>query len=279
MHRGIYLSSVGEFSDPVLLAELAYQAEAEGWDGVFIYDQVGQPSAVADPWVTLAAMAMRTERIRLGTVVTPVARRRPSKLARETVTLDRLSGGRLILTVGLGWSAQEFEMFGEEGDPRVRAEKLDEGLAVLAGLWSGKPFDHAGRHYRVEGAHFTPRPVQLPRIPVWVCGTWPTAKAPFRRAARWDGVVAILSPSENRAILPEEVRDIRVYIQQHREEDGPFDAVVILWSEGDRSEQERETVAAYAEAGVTWWLEDLTTERFSSLREIRHRLHMGPPGA
>ncbi|MBN1963331.1 MAG: LLM class flavin-dependent oxidoreductase [Anaerolineae bacterium] len=275
MQFGVYLSSVGECSDPLLLAELAQMAEAAGWDGAFIWDHVGQPHTAADPWVALAAMAMRTERIRLGPIVTPVARRRPWKLARETVTLDHLSGGRLILGVGLGWSSREFETFGEDGDPKFRAEKLDEGLAVLNGLWSGAPFSYNGRHYRVEEACFLPRPVQSPRIPIWVCGAWPAKRAPFRRAARWDGVVAI--SSENRAIRPDEVRDVSACIREQRTNADPFDVVVILWSAGDRTAQEQQEVARYAEAGVTWWLEDVSTERFA-LREARERIRQGPPG-
>jgi len=278
MKFGIYLSTVGKFSDPLLLAELAQEAEEAGWQGVFIYDHIGQPSAVADAWVTLAAVAVKTTRIKLGTIVTPVPRRRPWKLARETVTLDHLSHGRLILGVGLGWSAHEFEAFGEDGDPKVRAEKLDEGLDVLAGLWSGETFSFNGNHYQVKEACFLPPPVQSPRIPVWVCGAWSEKKAPFRRAARWDGVIAILPPGMNRAILPDEVKAVRCYIKQHRATSDPFDTVVILWSEGEHTPDEQLSVDQYTEAGVTWWLEDVSTERFSSLNDVRTRLHQGPPG-
>jgi len=186
MNYGIYLPSVDEFSDPALLAELAYEAEEEGWDGVFIWDHIGQPNAAADPWVSLAAIALKTKRVKLGPIVTPVARRRPWKLARETVTMDHLSNGRLILGVGLGWSDQEFEVFGENSEARIRAEKLDEGLEVLAGLWSGETFSFSGKHFQVKEACFTPQPIQSPRIPIWACGAWGDKKAPFRRAARWD---------------------------------------------------------------------------------------------
>ena len=278
MQFGIYLSNIGEFSNPILLAELAYEAEQVGWDGVFIYDHIGQPNEAADPWIALAAMAMKTKRVKLGPVVTPVARRRPWKLARETVTLDHLSGGRLILGVGLGYSPGEFEIFGEQGNPRIRAEKLDEGLSILAGLWSGEPFSFTGKHYQVSDIYFLPRPVQIPRIPVWACGTWSRKKAPFRRAARWDGIVAILPPGENRPISPNEVRDIKAYMMHHRTSDNPFDIVVILWSQGNSTETEYLETNKYAEAGVTWWLEDLSTERFSSLQQVRNRLQKGPPG-
>ena len=278
MRFGVYISTIGEFSNPILLAELAYEAEQSGWDGVFIYDHIGQPNKAADPWITLTAMAMKTKRVKLGPVVTPVARRRPWKLARETVTLDHLSGGRLILGVGLGWSPREFDIFGEQSNPMIRAEKLDEGLAILAGLWSGESFNFTGKHYQVSDISFLPRPLQVPRIPIWACGTWSTKKAPFRRAARWDGIVAILPPSENRPVSTNEVRDIKAYIKHYRASDDPFDIVVILWSEGDGTGTEYIETKKYADAGVTWWLEDLSTERFSSLKQVRARLHKGPPG-
>jgi len=278
VNYGIYLSSVGYFSDPSLLGELAAEAEASGWDGAFIWDHIGQPCAAADPWVALTAMAMKTKRIKLGPVVTPMARRRPWKLARETVSLDRLSNGRLILGVGLGWSPSEFEAFGEDGDPRIRAAKLDEGLDVLAGLWGGEKFYYIGVHYQIKGARFLPRPVQKPRIPIWVCGGWGRMKSPFRRAARWDGVVAIEGTGENRGIRLDEVKAIQEYVQQHRQEDDPFDIVIIRWSDGGHKSSEIDEIGALADAGLTWWLEDLSTERFNSLEDIRRRLRLGPPG-
>jgi len=278
MKYGVYLSSIGEYSDPWLLAELAQEAEEIGWDGVFIFDHIGQPPQAADPWVALAAMAMKTKQVKLGPIVTPVARRRPWKLARETVTFDHLSDGRLILGVGLGWSDQEFTAFGEAGELRTRAEKLDEGLAVLDGLWSGEPFSFSGQHFQVDNACFLPKPVQIPRIPVWVCGAWGEKKISFRRAARWDGVIAILTPEQDRAILPEEVSAIKAYTQRYRAESEPFDIVVILWSAGDHTADEWQATTKYTEAGVTWWLEDLSTDRFSTLKEVRHRLRKGPPG-
>lgn len=277
MHYGVYLSTVGEYSDAALLARLAREAEESGWDGAFLWDHIGGPQAAADPWVALTAMALNTERIKVGPVVTPIARRRPWKLARETVTLDRLSKGRLILGVGLGWGREEFESFGEEGDPSLRAEKLDEGLAVLTGLWRGEPFSYSGRHYQVKEVCFTPPPVQSPRIPIWACGAWSVRRAPFRRAARWDGIVAINGSGEDRAILPSEIREIKAYVEKYRTSQDPFDIVVILWSEGKRTAEELQEVSRYQEAGVTWWLEDLSLERFASSKEACERLHQGPP--
>ena len=181
MRHGIVLTA----GDPREAAEMAAAAEAAGWDGVFTWDGIAiGPGDTYDPWVVMAAMAMRTERVRLGAIVTPPARRRPWKLAREAMTLDRLCGGRLVLPVGLG--ALDDAAFGNVGEPtdaRTRAELLDESLAILEGLWSGEAFGFAGRHHRFGPMTFRPTPVQQPRIPVWVVGAWPaSAPWPGRRA-------------------------------------------------------------------------------------------------
>jgi alkanesulfonate monooxygenase SsuD/methylene tetrahydromethanopterin reductase-like flavin-dependent oxidoreductase (luciferase family) len=209
-------------------------------------------------------------------MVTPLPRRRPWKLARETVTLDHLSGGRLILGVGSGYFQQEeFEAFGEAGDPKVRAAKLDEGLEVLTGLWSGEPFSYAGTQYQVNNVCFTP-PVQRPRIPIWVAGTWPI-KAPFRRAARWDGVVPVPRDAVDSPILtPSEIRDIGAYIKEHRPRAEPFEIANSGQTQGGGTAEDAALVAPYAEAGATWWLE----YRFpwlSPLAEVRERIRKGPP--
>jgi len=232
-------------------------------------------ATVADPWVALAVMAMSTERIRLGPMVTPIPRRHPWKLARETVTLDRLSAGRLLLGVGLGgFQSEEFEAFGEEGDPKVRAAKLDEGLEVLTGLWSGEPFSYSGKHYQVKEVHFIPPPVQQPRIPIWVAGTWPI-KAPFRRAARWDGVVPT-NRDVDKPLTPAEIRDIVAYVKEHRASDAPFDVGHGGQTPGRDAAEDAEIVAPYAEAGVTWWLE-ARLPWVSPLAEVRERIRKGPP--
>jgi alkanesulfonate monooxygenase SsuD/methylene tetrahydromethanopterin reductase-like flavin-dependent oxidoreductase (luciferase family) len=203
------------------------------------------------------------------------ARRRPWKLARETVTLDHLSGGRLILGVGLGYNQrEEFEAFGEPGDPAERAVRLDEGLEVLTGLWRGKPFSYAGTQYQVHDACFTPPPLQQPRIPIWVAGGWPI-KAPFRRAARWDGVFPMGRPAAGGRITPDEVRDMRAYIQAHRTGDGLFDVVHGDWTSGTDRAGDAAVVSAYADAGVTWWLESASDRTPTQMRE---RIRQGPPG-
>src|SRR5215213_9146168 len=176
MQFGLSLPAFGPFANPRYLAQSAAAAESAGWDGFFIWDSIiADPTfnPMADPWVALAAVAMQTSRLRIGALVTPLARRRPWKVARETVSLDLLSQGRLIFGAGLGDPVQwEYGFFGEETDNKMRAEKLDEGLAILTGLWSGELFGYAGKQYQLQPMRFEPKPLQQPRIPIWVGGTW-----------------------------------------------------------------------------------------------------------
>jgi len=261
------------------LARLAAEAEGAGWDGFFLWDSMlhdPDDLSKADPWVALAAVAMATGRIRIGPMVTPVPRRRPWRLAREAVTLDHLSGGRLTLGVGLGDpSEEEFGWFGEVGiDHKTRAAMLDEGLAILAGLWSGQPFAFQGAHYALHEMTFLPRPTQAPRIPIWVGGWWP-AKGPMRRAARWDGV----HPGRlGGPLTPEDVRDLIAYIGEHREGDGPFDVAVPGSIRGDTPGEATQRVRAFADAGATWWLETCGVEgRLFPEDEIERIVRGGPP--
>ena len=194
MRRGLAVPCFAD--DPRDLIELGIDAERAGFDGFFLWDHMvfsntGEGPPIVDPWLVLAVVAASTTRIRLGTMITPVPRRRPWQLARETTTLDRLSNGRLILGVGIGSPAYgDFGIFHEPSGERERAELLDEGLDVLAGLWSGEKFSYQGSHFTVDPVRFTPTPVQRPRIPVWVGGVLPAAR-PIARAARWDGMVPI----------------------------------------------------------------------------------------
>lgn len=276
---GVFVPNFGPFGDPRVLVDLARQAEKAGWDGFFIWDHilldsVGQPDMV-DPWIVLTAVAMATSRIRFGALITPLARRRPGKVARETATLDRLSGGRLILGVGLGFPADaEFGLFGEETDDRVRAEKLDEALEVIDGLWSGDIVEFTGRHYSIGPVRFSPTPVQRPRPPVWVAGWWPN-KRPFRRAARWDGMF----PEMVAGAIPTvaDLRDICDYVGALRgENDEPFDVVLTGYSDtSDPSSLQQ--VADYVDVGLTWWLERISPSRLFSVEETSARIANGPP--
>lgn len=265
----------GDYADPRLLAELAYEAEAAGWDGVFLYDQVAtdEPEPLIDPWLALMAMALRTSRVRLGTLVTPLARRRPWKVARETGTLDAVSGGRLVLGVGLGSGETEFDHLGEEPDAKRRAEILDESLAVLQGLWSGAPFKFEGRHHKVQTAGFLPRPVQQPRIPVWVAGIWPN-QAPIRRAARWDGVFPHFRGG---MITPEALRGVVALVRAGRADGSPFEVIIRNKAAGQDAAARAESIRALAAEGLTWWLEGVETS--PTLELMRARIRQGPPRA
>ena len=278
MKYAINVPNFGAFGDPQVLVGLAREAEAAGWDGFFVWDhmlgfEIPQGVPITDPWIALAGAAATTSRIRLGTMVTPLARRRPWKVARETVALDHLSGGRLVLGVGLGVPPEEFSSFGENPDPVVRGDKLDEGLAVLTGLWRGELFNFAGTHYTISNVQFRPRPVQEPRIPIWAAATWPN-KRPLRRAAKLDGVFPFIAP-DFALPTPAQLREITAFVQKERAVDAPFD-VVLAGESPDDSAEAAAFMAAYAEAGLTWWQEGLS-ERRGSFEAMRPRSRQGPP--
>jgi alkanesulfonate monooxygenase SsuD/methylene tetrahydromethanopterin reductase-like flavin-dependent oxidoreductase (luciferase family) len=263
---GISVPPFGEWADVRVLTGLAVAAEAAGWDGLFVWDHIRWPWAdeIVDVGAVLTSIALATERIRFGPLVTPLPRRRPVKVARETVTLDRLSGGRLVFGVGAGGDfTQEFADLGEATAAPVRAAMLDEGLAVLAGLWSGERFGHEGPHYRVRDALFLPRPVQHPRIPVWVAGQWPR-RGPIARAARWDGYVP-LKPDFS-PITPEDVAAMAAALDLPSR---PGFELVVAGSD-------RFPPAALAEAGATWWIDGPSLDE-GSLAVMRRRVEAGPP--
>ena len=278
MKFAIDLPVHSHFADPNLLLDLALEAEASGWDGVFLWDHInwfGKSPRLTDPWITLAAIAAKTERIKIGTMVTPLSRRRPWKLARETVALDHLSKGRLILGVGLGASPKlEFATFGEVEDAVLRAERLDESLQLLQAFWSGEKVSFNGKHYQVEDVAFLPTPLQIPRIPIWVAGYWPN-KRPLRRAARWDGVFSLQSGSGFKKMMqPATVADVKDYVELHRSNQEPFE--VIHWgiSSGNPAE-DQPVYEQYEAAGATWWLENFNPSR-GSLKQLRSRISRGP---
>jgi alkanesulfonate monooxygenase SsuD/methylene tetrahydromethanopterin reductase-like flavin-dependent oxidoreductase (luciferase family) len=277
MRSGICFALHGPFSDVALIADLAQAAEDAGWDGCFVWDhlQFGHPDSVADPWVALTAIALATRKVRIGTVVTPLFRRQLPRLARETATLDHLSGGRLVLGVGSGTDLfGEISTFAGPMDDRVRAEMLDEGLTVLTGLWTGANFSFEGKHFRVRNARFLPAPLQSPRIPIWVAGTWPR-KPPFRRAARYDGTVPVLGNLKG-SLSPDQVKKLIAYVARFRSPGLPFEVVVSGSTVETSADHDRESVAPYAQAGATWWLETFVPWRYS-LDEVRRRIDRGPP--
>jgi alkanesulfonate monooxygenase SsuD/methylene tetrahydromethanopterin reductase-like flavin-dependent oxidoreductase (luciferase family) len=246
--RAIFVAPFGELADARRLAWLAEAAEGQGWDGFFLWDHLVYEDTreLADPWIAMTAIACATERVRIGALVTPTPRRRIAKLARETVTLDRLSGGRLVLGVGIGGDRHgEFAPFGDPADPRERARLLDEGLDRLVELWGGE---------------FAPPPAQEPRIPIWVAARWPNRR-PMRRAARWDGIFPIdLQGPESLAELAAAMRELRAGA------DGPFDIVVTNPAGTDP--------APWEQAGATWCLTGFGRDPTEA--EVREAIDAGP---
>lgn len=256
--------SIPPFTDPRVIVDLAVQAEAAGWDGVLLWDHLQWDTHreldVHDPWAMLSAMAVRTERIMLGTAVTPLSRRRPWVLAKQVVTLDHLSGGRALLGVGLGEPGDaDFEVFGDEGDRKGRASITDEALALLDGLLRGEPVVHHGEHFDVE-AHLRPKPVQSPRPRMFVAGTHPHRR-PIERALRWDGFFPI---SYAALMTPEQITG---YLEGVERPPG-WDVFAALTP--------GHPVADFAAAGVTWLVEGGWPEG-DWVNELRHRIDAGPP--
>jgi hypothetical protein len=259
------------------LADLAAEAESTGWDGFFIWDSF----AGQDPWVLLTTIALRTERIRFGPMLTAPSRRRPWQLASETLTLDHLSHGRVILPLGLG-AAEDlgFARFGEVIDRKVRAELLDESIDILYGLWSGKPFSYAGKHYQLHDAAFQLRPVQAPHIPIWVVGAWPSQKS-MHRTLRCDGIIPVkMTPNGiSYTLTPDDIQAIKAFVDIQRRLSTSFDIVLEGETPGEDAETASMMVSALATAGATWWLEDVATSPYNKagMEGIRRRIKQGPP--
>ncbi|MGZ5363696.1 MAG: LLM class flavin-dependent oxidoreductase [Mycobacterium sp.] len=270
MKYGFYTPNFDFCGDARILAELAAEAEQAGWDGFFIWDhlQFGEPTA--DPWIALTAMAMSTERIRLGPLVTPVPRRHIAKLAREVITLDHLSGGRIVLGVGAGYPLlPDYAAFGDGADAGTRSAKLDEGLEVLAALLSGSPVSHRGIHYQVECEAFQ-LPVQRPRVPIWVAATLGSTR-PLDRAARWDGIVPTTTAGLD--VTPGDLRWLDSYLSERRNAEGDFDIIRFGQTQGPSDDA---AVRECAEAGATWWCEYIYTAN-TTLDDTRARIRQGPP--
>jgi alkanesulfonate monooxygenase SsuD/methylene tetrahydromethanopterin reductase-like flavin-dependent oxidoreductase (luciferase family) len=281
MRYGLTLPNGGIAGDARTLGEFAHIAEESGWDGVFLEDYIvwqgHEEVPTYDPWIALAVMAARTERVRLGTTVTPLSRRRPWKVAREAVTLDHLSGGRFILGVGAGdTNDQGFGRVSEVTDLKTRAAMLDEALAIIAGLWSGQPFAFEGAHYHVAAMTLLPTPVQQPRIPIWVGGNWPH-RGVMRRAARWDGFVGgkVSATGEYELPTPADVHALIADIAHARTTSEPLEIVVGGADRGPDIEADRARMAGLAAAGVTWLTEYVTSEA-GELEGMRARIASGP---
>ena len=275
---GLGVPNGGDFADPGRIAALAAEAETAGWDGFFLWDHViRRPpwKPMIDPWVTLAAVAVATEKAIIGPMVTPLARRRTSVLARETATLDVLSGGRLRLGVGLGAPDDEFTRFGESADPKLRARVLDESLELLELLWSGQPVNFAGDHLVADGVQFLPRPIHG-RVPIWVAGGWPGG-APFRRAARYDGIWPVAKAGGYLSI--DEFAACVAAVNEHRERagtlDSEFDSIFIGRTPSPDDSASLESIKRLTDVGMTWWIESLDNPEIP-FDQHRARVQAGP---
>ncbi len=263
MKHALFLPPFGELADPAVLMTIAEDAEAAGWDGLFLWDHIlrREPSAadIADVWVALAAMAARTERITLGPMITPPVRRRPQVLARQAVTLDHLSRGRLVLGLGLGVdTSRELSAFGEVTDARARGEILDEAAELLCRFWSGEQVDHDGPHFTADGVTYRPGPFERDRVPLWFAARG-EARRPVRRAARYDGLFPIEVDEEGLTSMLDVVREERGTLEG-------FDVAVVQ----PGLDPER-----LDDLGVTWAMRSYGPD--TPLDEILAATRAGPP--
>ena len=274
MKYGVSVINFWQLGHPKTIQRIARLAEESTWDGLFLWDHAAvtwDPAgdAVSDPWILLAGAACVTERIMLGTNVTPVPRRRPHVLATQVATLDHLSNGRAVLGVGIGGNLDELERLGEETDAVTRGDMLDEALEVIDALWTGTAVHHRGRHYTVDGIVNRLRPVQRPRCPIWVGGDSGRAR---RRAARWDGWTTGVVTDERGTIgvSPEMLAARLEPVLALRTSDAPFDVVVDGYSDSV------DLVAGYEAVGATWWIESINGYR-GTVAQMTDRVAAGPP--
>ena len=281
MRFSVNIPCFGDFADPRTVGRLAATAEEAGWDGLFVWDHLVHrfhgDRPFADPWMLLTAAALATSRLRLGTLVTPVARRRPQALAKQVATLDVLSGGRVTLGVGLGGPIDdEYGSFGDTTDPVELAQRLDEALPLLPAYWSGRPVSHSGPHYTVEDVTLLPATVQQPRVPIWIAGFWPN-RPPMRRAARWDGVVPLFKEHRHGDVPPVElVTELLSYVEEQR---GSLDGFDVVLGGVTSPSSAADVVGPLAEVGATWW-DERQLQRgpdIDSLSAVLRRVEAGPP--
>jgi alkanesulfonate monooxygenase SsuD/methylene tetrahydromethanopterin reductase-like flavin-dependent oxidoreductase (luciferase family) len=284
MKYGLYLPNFAPWGKARAIADLARMAEDAGWDGLYMWDDcAGFDVEMVDPWVALAAAAMVTTHLKLGALITPLARRRPWKFARETVSIDHLSAGRLVVGVGTGGGEDEWGHFGEETNHKVRGDMLDEALQVVTGLWAGQPFSHSGKHYQVQGTHFLPASLQQPRIPIWVGGIWPHRR-PLARMAQWDGMFPLFFSAQTPAEALAQFQQCVALVQSMRTHTTPFDVIALGATPLDQPYEAVQAVRPYAAAGATWWLESIAPQRMGrpgeenwSLEQLLARVRQGPP--
>ena len=269
----------GGTTDQIL--EMAVEAEAAGWDGFFTWDgiSVGEMDTF-DPWALLGAIAVKTSTMTLGAMVFPLSRRRPWKVVRETITIDHLSHGRLVIPVGLGASPDDggfSRVSGEVTDRRQRAELLDESLEILELAWKGETFSHEGKHYTATDLVFRPTPVQQPRIPIWVVAAFPSEKS-MGRAIRWDGVLPSLRKRPFGPLEASDVQEVMQWVSEHRSSsDKPFDLVLEGVTPGEDQEATTAQIRPLAEAGATWWIESRWEAPHNTPEALLNRIRQGPP--
>jgi hypothetical protein len=263
------------YGDATVAAEFAHEAERAGWDGFFVWE----PVYGYDAWVMLTAAAIRTERIKLGTLISPLSRMRPWQVAMQALTLDRLSGGRVILSVGLGATDTGFAKFGEVVDRKIRAELVDESLDILFGLWGDKSFTYAGKHYQInEDELFSyPEPaVQQPRIPVWMVGAWGYEKS-MARVLKCDGLLPALldANKQHTTITPDHIQAMRGYLDQH----GTYDLIMEGETPTGNTAAANTIAQKWANAGATWWIENRwnAPRTAEGLQVSLDRIRQGPP--
>ena len=289
MNFGVTLPNLGVGDDPNVIVDLAVEAEQSGWDGVFVWDTPYASDVddavqeTFDAWALMTAIALRTERVQIGTMITPLAWRRPWEVARQAMTLDRLSNGRFVLSVGLGWVPKEGLFVDEITDRRTRAEMLDEGLEILDRCWKGERFSFHGKHYNVDDMLFLPRPTRP--IPIWVVGAWHRdsekwpVKRSMRRALGSDGVLPTIFDNTGNIYetTPDDVRAMTEWIRAERPEF--FD--VICEGDGDTNDTNTDpaTVSLWRDAGATWWLEGVYWSMYRHPGDpgpMRERIRQGP---
>jgi alkanesulfonate monooxygenase SsuD/methylene tetrahydromethanopterin reductase-like flavin-dependent oxidoreductase (luciferase family) len=255
-------------------ADYAREVEAADWDGFFVWEAIWG----TDPWVSLSAAAMVTERIRLGTMLTPLPALQPWQIAAITATLDRLSNGRLILSVGLGALDTGWAEFGLEMDRKTRAALLDEGLDILTGLWHGQPYNYDGKHHHIRPVKFPyipAPPVQQPRIPIWVVGAWPYMKS-MRRALKYDGLLPqVKRKGQWGEVTPDDIREINAWIDKNRKDAGAYDIVVEGLTPGDDPVKASGIIRPWLDAGATWWIEAMWDQ--PPMEDVLKRIRQGPP--
>jgi hypothetical protein len=273
------------FGNARLASEFAREAEHAGWDGFFVWEGVWGE----DAWVTLAACAMVTEKIRLGTLLTPPSRRRPHKLAMETATLDRLSNGRAILSVGLGavHDKSGWAEFGEVTDKKLRAERMDESLEIITRLWRGEPFAYQGKHFRAQIPIFSQPlpPIQQPRIPIWVVGAVNREKS-LQRVLKYDGFLPTLvadsgntSPDVGGSFTPEQLSGAVDWLHANRELTTPLDVIIEQPTPGNNPKRAQKILQPWVDAGATWNIESMwnVSDTKNGQAKILRRIQKGPP--